>query len=155
MSTLLVNQLVTGSTLEQTFRLKEDRTNLASIAPYLYLHNSPSGNFTFSIIGKDDRLMFFTTFNSEDIKRSMLTANNYIHVFFPLYPMLGESLVLASGVYKARLSASQYDFSDASFIGWVIQNEEMNNPPEYEAEYSDQLPMAMRLKIYKQGFMHD
>jgi hypothetical protein len=99
--------------------------------------------------------MFFSTFNSEDVKRSMLTANNYIHVFFPIYPMLGESLVLPSGVYQARISATHYDFSESSFIGWVIQNEGMSNPPEYEAEYSDQLPMAMRLKIFKQGFMHD
>ena len=85
MSTLLVETLNTS--LEQEIRLESEfRYSIGAIIPYLYLHNSPAGTFTLSIINEDDETVFSQVFTSVLIKTALGTALDYAHVFYPIIP---------------------------------------------------------------------
>lgn len=147
MSTLLVNPLST--TLEQEFTLDNNyRYDIGSFAPYLYVHNAPSGTFTFELIQGVTTLQTWS-FSSEDIKISLSTANNFLHVFYPLtkpYPYQ-----LKRGTFKLKLSATGYSNTISSFIGWIQQHENLNNELSYTPFNDEENPLAIRLKVYKEG----
>lgn len=149
MTTLLVEPL--KDTLEQRFRLKLDRRYvLASLLPYLYLHNAPAGTFTLSLL-KDEFTVFSHEFTSQDVKDSLNTDNNYLHVFFPVVPI--NPLILGPCDFTMRLEAEDYFSTSSSSIGWIQQHEDLNNELDYIPTSDSQNPFAMRLKEYKKD-MH-
>lgn len=148
MTTLLVETLI--NELEQVVNLKiNERYSIAGIYPYIYLHNSPPGTFTFEIINSNEEAVFSRDFTSSDIKDSLDTTDDYAHVFFPIVP--GSPLQLDAGQYTLKLSGSGYSANMSSFLGWCRQFEDLNNILDYEPMDDGQNPLAVRLKVYKRG----
>lgn len=146
MTTLVFETLSTD--LSQEFNLKLDnRYNVLGFYPYLYLHNSPSGTFTFEIM-KDAVSLFSKSFTSADIKSSLSTANNYAHVFYPVLP--NAPLLLEKGTYTAKLSCAFYSPSGSSFLGWIRQHEDLVNDLDYVPASDAENPFALKLKVLKQ-----
>lgn len=146
MSTLLVEPI--KQSLEQSFNLSlTKRYIVASMMPYLYLHNSPSGNFKFSIL-KNGNQVFEKLFNSEDIKAALNTDNDFAHVFYPIIP--SDPLILGRGYFTVKIEAPEnYRFRQNSFIGWVRQFEDLNNKLNYTPLSDNENPLALRFKEYK------
>ena len=146
MTTLVVEKLFIS--LEQEFNFTNDsRYHVAAFYPYLYLHDSPVGTFTISLI-KDASVIFQKSFTSSDIKTALNTSNNYAHVFYPIIP--DNPIQLSRGVYSLKLTSSGYSAGD-SFIGWIRQHEDLNNILDYIPLSDEQNPLATRLKVYKNG----
>ena len=142
MTTLVCQTLV--STLTQEIRFSQDvRYCIGSIAPYLYMHNSPAGAFTLSI-KSGATTVFSQSFSSNDIKASLNTTDNYAHVFYPVVP--SSPLHLERGTYSVELSASGYASSNSSFLAWVQQHEDLNNLLDYTPVSDEQNPLALRIK---------
>lgn len=149
MSTLLVQPLV--SELSQVYEFTEDkRQEIGAIIPYLYVHNAPSGTFTLSLI-KNAETVFSKTFTSQDVLDSIETLNDYARVFFPIVPLV--HIQLERGEFTIKLSSSGYTHTPSSFLGWIQQHEDLNNELSYTPSGDDQNPLALRLKIYKEGIL--
>lgn len=145
MTTLVCQTLETS--LVQEIRLSKDvRYNIGSIAPYLYVHNVPSGTFTLSI-KRAAATVFSQSFTSADIQDALGTAENYMHVFFPIVP--ASPIQLDRGLYEVVLSATGYTATASSFIAWVQQHENLNNILDYTPSSDEQNPLALRLKVYR------
>lgn len=151
MSTLLIETLDAVDPLVQQFRLSLDtRYVIGAFIPYLYMHNAPNGIFTFSLLNADDVTVFSQSFTSADIKASLNTLNDYAHVFFPVVP--STPMILEKGLYTAKLQASGgYDQMANGFLAWIKQHEDLNNELDYTPSIDLQNPLALRLKILKQG----
>lgn len=149
MTTLLVQELKTELVQEFTLGLS-DRYNIGSFIPYLYVHNAPAGTFTFTIT-KDSVDIFSQTFTSSDIKAAEGTVNNYLHVFYPIVP--DTNVFMECGDFSAKLTASGYAYSSSSFLGWIQQHEDLNNILDYVPATDAENPLAMRIKIYKEGLL--
>lgn len=138
-----------GHVLEHEFRLSLSiRYNIGAFLPYLYMHNAPLGTFTFTIF-KDGDTVFSKSFTSTDIKASMGTTDNYIYLWYPIVP--DNPLFLESGLYVARFSSSGYVASGISYIGWIIEHENMVNQMDYEPSNDDENPLSFKIKVLKQG----
>jgi len=107
------------------------------------MHNAPAGTFTLAI-KRGSETAFSASFTSADIKTSLATANNFAHVFFPIVP--SQPFHLDRGTYSVELSATGYTATDASFLGWIQQHEDLNNILDYVPSGDDQNPLALRLK---------
>ena len=145
MTTLISDKLETTLEQELTYRGPE-RITIASIAPYLLVYNNPFGAFTLTIL-KGSETLFSKSFTSEEIKSSLLTTNNYAHVFYPIIPENG--IQLESGTYKFRLSATGYTPTDASYLGWIRQFENIQTELDYVPETDFEKPYSIRIKQYK------
>jgi hypothetical protein len=144
-TTLVVRDLV--STLSQPFTLSnETRYSVGAFIPYLYLHNAPDGTFSLSVFSGDDELAT-KSFDSSDIKASLDTSDDYLHVFFPV--LFDNPVQLCRGEYLLVLSASGYAPTQSSFIGWIQQHENLNNITDYTPSGDDQNPLAFRLKVLR------
>lgn len=124
------------------------RYHIACFAPYLYMHGSPVGTFTFEIL-KNDLSIFSKVFNCDDIKSSLNTTDDYAHVFYPIIPEV--PLQLEKGTYKAKITSEDY-VSGASFLGWIKQFEDLNNELDYVPDSVEDHPLAMRIKELKEGY---
>ena len=146
MSTLQIQTIV--ASIEQEFKLDPNRYHIGSLAPYLYMHNAPAGVFTFTLLKGLD-ILFSKTFTSADIKSSLSTVNNYAHVFYPIIP--DHPVQLSGGTYTARISTSGYSPTNSSFMAWIQQFEDLNNPYDYVLEDDNRLPLALRFKVLTEG----
>jgi hypothetical protein len=152
-STLIVEELETGSTLSQEITLEiQERVLIGSISPYLFMQNAPAGTFTFTLT-KSGTTVFSKTFTSADIKTALNTSHNYAHVFYPIVPT--SPTMIEKGVYSMSLSASGYTFLESSYLGWCRQFEDLNNEVSYNAPFVWNNPLAYRMKTYKQGVTID
>jgi len=75
--------------------------------------------------------------------------DDYCHVFFPLTST--TPFPLAKGSYKLKLSATGYSATETSFLGWVQQHEDLNNELDYTPINDEENPLAIRIKIFKEG----
>lgn len=115
MTTLIVEEL--RSTLSQSFTLSlNQRSHIYAIKPNIYMHNAPSGTFTFTIKSGGDSLGS-VSFTSSDIKTDLSTSNNYAHIRKGL--IFSNPIALKNGSYTLELSSSGYTYSSGSFIGWI------------------------------------
>jgi membrane-bound metal-dependent hydrolase YbcI (DUF457 family) len=149
MTTLVVHELVTELAQEFTLNLAR-RYDVAAFYPYLYMHNAPAGTFTFSIL-QGVTTIFSKAFTSADIKSALSTANNYAHVFYPVIP--SDPLLLNSGDYTAKITASGYTFSVSSFLGWIQQHEDLNNELDYTPANDIENPLSMRIKETRKALL--
>ena len=147
MTTLLIETLQTE--LSQDIRLSgKERYSIGAIIPYIYMHNSPPGLFTLSLLSASTTV-FSQSFTSEDIKLSIPTVNNYAHVFYPVVPT--NPIQLDSGTYTVKITSSAYSPTSVSFLALIRQHEDLNNKLDYIPASDDENPLAIRLKIYKRG----
>lgn len=150
MTKLLVQELKSED-LSQTFRLKHtQRYLIGAFCPYLYIHDAPAGTFTFEVISNGETV-FTQDFESGELISDMGYMSNYMHVFYPFMPYF--PIMLEKGEFTLKLSSSGYTYTPNSFIGWIQQHEDLNNQLDYEPVNDAQNPLAMRLKIYKQGIL--
>jgi len=148
MTTLLAQTLTTQLVQQVRFDL-EKRRHIGCISPYLYLHNAV-GTFTFEII-KDGQVLSSKSFTPADVKASLSTESNYMHVFFPIIP--DAPVKLEKGIYSLRLSASGYAPTASSFIAWLQQFEDVQNEMDYIPLSDDENSLAFRIKEYKEGVL--
>lgn len=145
MTTLLVDKL--GNSLEQNITVTgNDRVHIAAFSPYLYVYNSPSGTFTFQLI-KSSVVIFSQSFTVADIKTSLGTANNYVHVFYPIVPTVLVQML--EGNYTVKITSSGYTATEASYLGWIRQHENIQNGIDYAPTSDRKNPLAIRIKTYK------
>lgn len=150
MTTLVIQTLYTGATLSQSFTLGlNTRTHIESIAPYIYMHNAPSGAFTISVHDANDVSLFSGSFTSAQIKTALNTASNYAHAFYPI--LTDGALKLEAGEYKIVMSSYGYTQNSDSFIAWVQQHEDLNNELDYVPLDDSENPLSLRIKILKRG----
>lgn len=148
MTTLLVEPLNSELTQEMEYTLNE-RCHLGAIIPYLYLHNASADYFRVSL-KKSGSTLFSKDFTVTEVKTSLSTSNNYAHVFYPIIPT--NPVQIYSGTYTVHLEAGpNYNPTESSFIGWVRQFEDVQNEVNYTVTSDDSNPLALRLKIYKEG----
>jgi hypothetical protein len=112
MSKLLVSELVTE--LKQNFTvIPEKRFNLVSLYPHLYLHNEPSGSFTFTL-KKSSQTIFSKTVTASQIKSSIPNAQDFSHLWYPLIP--DNDIYIESGDYSLELTHSGYTFNESAYL---------------------------------------
>lgn len=144
MTTLVVTDLITE--LEQDLRyLLSDRCNIAGFYPYLLMFNAPAGTFTFELIKNGDTI-YSHDFDSQDIKDSLPTTNNYIHTFFPIIPI--NPIQIEKGLYTIKISASGYTANSTSYLAWVQQYENIQMPTEIGANNDSENAFTIRIKEY-------
>lgn len=148
MTTLLIEPLVTTLQQDISYQLQE-RSHIAAISPYVYLCNAQNINYTFELLDGVD-VIYTKIFTPLEIKTELGTTDNYIHVFWPLTSAI--PLLLKNGTYTLKLSADPaYSPTDTSFIGWIKQHEDIQAETIPTPENVIDLPLALRIKIYKQG----
>ena len=146
MTTLLFKKLVT--TLEQDLRYNSaKRCQIAAFIPYIYMHNSPSGTFIFELLNEDAEVIFSQSFDSAGIKQSLVTTNNYAHVFYPIVPT--NPIQIERGLYTIKLSATGYTPSDSSYLGWIQQYENVQNVMDYVPASDAENSLAIRIKKWE------
>lgn len=145
MTTLVIEELVT--TLSQEFTINSEKgILLKSIRPYLYVHNNPVGTFTVKLKQGITEL-FSKNFQSSDLYNALSTSNAYAHLFFNIefdYP-----IHLIENTYKIELSSSGYSFSEASYIAWIKEHENLKVPLSYSPLDDLNNPMSFELWSYK------
>ncbi len=145
MTTLLVDKL--GTSLEQNITVTgTERVHIAAFIPYIYVYNNPAGTFTFQLI-KSSVVIFSQSFTSADIKTSVGTANNYIHSFYPIVPTVLVQML--AGNYTVKITSSGYTATEASYLGWIRQHENIQNEIDYTPTSDRKNPLAIRIKTYK------
>jgi hypothetical protein len=149
MTTLVVQELRTELTHEFRLGLNQ-RYQVAAFIPYLYVHNAPDGIFTFKV-SKNNIPVFSFDFESINIQEAMGTTDKYIHAFYPIVP--SSPFQLENGLYVAKLSSSGYTAKSNSFMGWAQQHENIQNKMDYLPFSDSRNPLAMRVKVYKQGVL--
>lgn len=149
MRSILVETLPENGFLEQEYRLSRDtRYIIGAFIPYLYMHGAPVGTFTFEIF-KNGISVFSQSFNCADIKASLNSLDNYAHVFFPVVPI--APMILEKGLFKARITTSGGYDPQAGFLAWCKQHEDLSNDLDYTPSTDLENPLALRLKVLKQG----
>jgi hypothetical protein len=142
MSKLLVEELKTS--LSEGFILSNtQRYQIAAILPHLYIHNEPSGNFTFTL-KKGANTIFSKTFNVTQIKSTIENALDFSHLWLPIIPDLPTQV--ESGEYLFELTASGYTFNESAYIGWCRNFEEMSFKGDFGQFNSDENNLQLRLK---------
>jgi hypothetical protein len=140
-TTLVIEELKTTLTQEFTI-LTKPRMNIVQIRPHLYVHNSPSGTFTFSILDSSNNVLISSNFQSQSLYDALDTVNQYAHGYFNM--MLNE-ISLDVGTYKLRLSSSGYTFSEISYLGWVRDHEDLKNPISYTPASDLENPLSFEI----------
>jgi hypothetical protein len=107
---------VLSAPIEQEFGLSlRKRYFVKEISLYLVNFNRPSGEFTLEI-HRDSQVIFQREFSSDDIIDQLGGVGDYSHSWF----FIPCDLPLSSGSYIARLGATNYTYSEESFIAWAI-----------------------------------
>lgn len=143
MTTLLVEELRT-ELIHEFLITKQFRNVLGAIYPYIAMVGAPAGNFKIKFY-RDNNLVFTRTFTSQDLKDSLESFKDNLHVWYPIIPEF--PIQLNKGLYKVRLSATGYTYSGDSFIGWIRQHENLNNKLNYEPLNDAKNPLALRIKV--------
>lgn len=120
---LLVEELL-AVTLSQTITVNK-RIIVDSIRPRLYLHDDPAGTFTLSI-KQGATTLGSKSLTMADIKTNAGFADNQFHHGFFRFQFANQ-VVLNPGTYTVELSSSGYTFAEASYLGWIIDHEDLTN----------------------------
>jgi hypothetical protein len=113
MTTLIIDEFI--NEFIQTIRF-DKRIKIGSIKARFYVHNMPSGVFTFQIL-KQNTLIIEESFTCSDLRDSFNGTENFFHVNFPLF--LNKNLVLDRGNYEFKIISDGYTFSQNSFFSWT------------------------------------
>jgi hypothetical protein len=147
-TTLLVETLNRELIQEIQYDLNE-RVHIAAFIPYLYIHNAAFDSITFELFNSGGDVLFSKETTLSEIKESIPTTDNYIHVFYPIIPT--NPVQLEYGTYRLRMTATNYYPVSSSFIGWIKQFEDIQNEISYPVSGSNNNPLAIRYKLYKEG----
>jgi hypothetical protein len=145
MTTLIVKTLETE--IVQPFTLTNRRYQVAGVKSYLYVHNYPDGDFTFTIL-KDSVPLISKTFNINEVYDSLPSMDEFMHLFYPVNFDNGLC-ILSDGEYELKLTASGYTFSDNSYLGWVKEYESIYVPFSENISTQDDYPCSFRLLDYQ------
>jgi hypothetical protein len=110
-STLIVEELHTF--LDQEIVVSKAIT-VATIRPWLYFHNNPSGTFYFNIY-KSNSLVRSFSFNTNEVKNESSLTEAYFHSYFSIQM---TPFVLNRGTYNIKLEHFGYTYNENSFMGW-------------------------------------
>lgn len=149
MSTLIVEVLETEISQPWEFYLRKPNL-VVGFYPYLYIQNAPAGTFTWSI-EKSGQTVFSKSFTSADLKASLATINDHLHVWFPILPV--TAMILGKGSYLTRLTATGYSATSTSFIGWIRQHENVYNEMDYQPSTDLENPLSLKMKTASQGIL--
>ena len=142
MTTLVVDELKT--TLTQSFTVDLNRRyTIAAVRPYLYMHNSPAGTFTFSVKDSGANTIASKTFTSAEIKSDLSTSDNYCHLWKAL--VFTNPLQLSKGSYSLVISSSGYTFAESSYLAWVKEYENIFNTTDGANDTDFNNPMSFQL----------
>lgn len=147
MSTLLIQKLETELAQELRYNLS-DRCQIGAFIPYIYMHNAPSGTFTIDLLNSDDDVIMSKQFDCDDIKTALSSTDNYAHVFYPIIPT--SPIQIEYGTYTIKLSASGYSPTNASYLGWIQQHENIQNIMDYVPSDDTKNSLALRIKKWRQ-----
>lgn len=102
--------------ISQEFTVENNkRYKLEAIIPHLYVHDTPAGTFTLTLY-KDVTSIFSKSFTVSDIRTSLSTSDDFIHVFYPIIP--ASDVYIEAGDYQLLLTKSGYTYSDSNYLGW-------------------------------------
>lgn len=131
------------TTLSQTVTWnKSARAILGGIRPYIYIHNAPSGTFTFKV-KKGSDVIASKSFSSSDAKTDMNTTDDYIHMWKAL--QFDNPTAINKGEYTIEMSASGYSYASGGFIGWVKEYENLIA----DGTFGTNEPLAVQLWVYR------
>jgi len=145
---ILLSQILEDELSQEYVFLFNKRQPIGAFYPYLLIVGAPSGTFTFSV-EKDSEEIFSKEFTSADIKASLPTSNNHVHTFFPVIPT--NPIYMEEGEFTCTISHSGYSPTSSSYLAWLQQFEDVQNDTEYTALSDDENPLAMRIKVFKEG----
>lgn len=132
MTYIVVDELLTSQEIIQEFVVNTGmRVRGLSFRPYLYVHNNPSGTFTFSLKYEGNEIGA-KTFTSSDLYTAMDATESYIRLFYKV--TFDDIINLNKGTYELVLSASGYTFSELSYIGWIREHEDVKTLNDGNAE---------------------
>lgn len=117
---IVVEELIT--TLTQEIEVTTKIQTIA-IRPRIYVHNDPTGTFTFSIINNSTTIGSKSLTLAQIISGAGWAAGQYHHGFLKFefdYP-----IILHPGTYNIQLSASGYAYAGASYLGWIRDHEDL------------------------------
>lgn len=139
MSTLVVDELI--SDLTQPVILKQ-KMMVGSIKLRLYVHNMPSGNFTFTIF-KEASVYASFNFTCSSLRSSFSGSKDFFHVTMPF--TFAGAAVFDRGEYVFKITHSGYSYSASSFIGWCKDfGGVFGGISDPEAEFTD-YPYSFRI----------
>jgi len=141
MTKLVVQELLTYLTQEVTLTLNSRKT-IDCIRPYLYVHNNPSGTFTFEVINGATTLAT-ASFTASSLYTALSTTDLYAHLFYK--PTFDKNIILNNGTYTLKLSHSGYTYSDSSFIGWIQMHDDQINDFTYANTLDNKLPLSFEI----------
>lgn len=145
---ILLVETLKSSLVQEIEYSGSDRLSMAAFIPYLYCHNI-SGTFTFQVLNGTE-ILVDESFTIDQIKESMNTVSNYLHVFYPIIP--SNPVQIENGNYTFKLIAPNGYFpTQSSFIGWIKQHEDIQNSMNYNPSSSESNSFAIRFKSYKEG----
>jgi hypothetical protein len=148
MTTLMCQTLRTELIQEINYSSIE-RLHIGAFIPYLYVHNNPTGNFNLELSGANG-VVFSKSFTSQDIKDSLSTTDNFMHVNYPVVPQ--NPVQIEKGDYTVRLSASGGYMANANgFIAWIQRHEDMQNEMSYIPSNDEENSFSIRFKSFKEG----
>jgi hypothetical protein len=146
MTKLVVEELKT--TLIQEFTWNPvPRAHIAAVRPHLYTHGNPAGTFTLAILSAADVVLASQTFTAADLYFALDTGNAYAQLYFPV--IFDNRVHLPKGNYKLRLSASGYSFSEASYLGWIRDHEDLKVPLDFTPASDLHNPLSYEIWVYK------
>jgi hypothetical protein len=60
--------------------------------------------------------IFSKSFTAADIRTSLSTSDDFIHVFYPVIPT--SDVYIEAGDYQLLLTKSGYTYADSNYLGW-------------------------------------
>jgi len=121
----LINvEALKATALIQTFKIKRNRMHLQGIRPLLYLHNDPTGTFTFTLKDGSD-VLDSESFNASDIKAGANFNDNEYHYGF--FKLDFNAILNHDRLYTLELDSSGYTFSGSEYLGWIKEFENITN----------------------------
>lgn len=150
MTTFLTEPLRDEPLIQKVEVLGGSRIIIASIAPYLFFYNNPSGTVVVKI--KSGAITIF----SQDIDLSLIksqvgTTADYMHLFYPVIP--AKALLLEKGEYSISIEAGTYSYSNGSYLGWSSQHENIQSIFSYTPIDDTKNPLALRIKVFNKGMV--
>lgn len=100
-------------------------------------------------MAKDGVEVFQKQFTATQVKNSLGTTDNYFHVYYPIIP--DKPIPLSSGTYTFTISGVIY--TEATFIGWIQQHEDIQSIMEYVPNDDSENPLTIRFKEYREAIV--
>jgi len=120
------------------------RYQIEAIYPHLYVHDTPAGDFTVAL-KQGVTTIFSKTFDTADIKASLPTTDDFVHVYYPVIP--DSVIYVDGGEFTIELTQSGYTFSESNYLGWCREFE----PQSFKSDQADFIDstngLQLRIKI--------